>query len=81
MAFRSTDDIFFNASIRDASNPFLGGSMTTTSDPTSQKKGSCYLQIFHTISSKHDKDISISRKKKKKKNTMLSFVDIYRLFF
>lgn len=37
---RSADDIFRNTLTRDGSSPFLGGSTTTTSDPTSHESGS-----------------------------------------
>lgn len=35
----SADDIVRNASTRDESSPFLGGSTTTTSDPISHERG------------------------------------------
>lgn len=40
------DDLIRNASIKDASSPFLGGSTTITSDPTSQERGSCKFNEF-----------------------------------
>lgn len=40
LGLRSNDDIFRNAWMRDGSRPFLGGSITATSEPTSQDKGS-----------------------------------------
>lgn len=40
LALHSADPILCNAWTRDESNPFLGGSTTSTSDPTSQDRGS-----------------------------------------
>lgn len=37
------DDILHNASRRDGSSPFLGGSTTTTSEPLTQDRGSCSI--------------------------------------
>ena len=49
----SANDIVCSASTRYRSSPFLGGSTTTTSDPTSQERGPQYL-IFNNIGSLSD---------------------------
>ena len=49
----SANDMVCSASTRYGSSPFLGGSTTTTSDPSSQERGPRYL-IFNNISSLSD---------------------------